>query len=85
MKKLCKIKLNDAAIMTDSEMKYIFGGTGSSTGALEECKANDKEDGCASEGAKCKFNEKLEGKCEWKTYTGSEGTASSCNCVHYVD
>ena len=85
MKKLCKIKLNDAAIMTDSEMKYIFGGTGSSTGALEECEANEKNDGCASEGAKCEFNEKLEGKCEWKTVTGVAGAVSYCNCVHYVE
>ena len=85
MKKLCKIKLNDAAIMTDSEMKYIFGGTGSSTGTSEECDTNEEGDGCASEGIKCRVNEKFEGKCEWRTYTGSEGAVSFCICVHYFD
>ena len=85
MKKLCKIKLNDAAIMTDSEMKYIFGGTGSNTGVLEKCEKSKEEEACASEGAKCKFNEKLEGKCEWKTATGVAGAVSYCNCVHHVE
>ena len=85
MKKLCKIKLNDAAIMTDSEMKYIFGGTGSSTGVLEKCEKSQEEEACASEGAKCKITEKIQGKCEWKTGTGISGPVSYCSCIRYYD
>lgn len=85
MKKVSKIKLQDAEVMTDSEMKYIFGGTGFNEGATGCAKIVDPSK-CADTKCSIDFMEMDQetnkevvvnkpSNCEW------ESTVSKCHCV----
>lgn len=83
MKKLSKIKLHEADVMTDSEMKFIFGGTGSSdpatgatTGLIETGCENKNKDEC--NGQECNISTKIKGTCTWNSDYGS------CGCKKHI-
>lgn len=82
MKNVSKIKLKDADVMTDSEMKYIFGGTGFNEGATG-CALAKTEADCT---AKCEIEfpepdgtfKPKPSQCTWE----SEWKGGVCQCVY---
>ncbi len=79
MKKLSKIKLLNAVVLENSEMKAIYGGSGS--GGNGDCDTHGST--CSG---KCYISGTLyEGNCEWIEITGGlGGGAKICGCVRIV-
>jgi natural product precursor len=69
MKKLSKIKLKDAVVLEDSEMKMIYGGSG-----LSIC-ANMTSQSICFTGFGCTDQDGNQGHCGWVT------AWSQCVCV----
>jgi len=73
MKKLGKLKLHDAAIMNDHEMKSVMGG-------YEDAKKKCKPIGSQCSGT-C-WHEDKKGECKWKDYSEAAGVPLAlCTCV----
>ncbi len=54
MKKLEKIKLQDAVVLENREMKTIFGGSGGNCPSGQfSCTCNGKDYGCVSSTSEC--------------------------------
>ena len=79
MKRLSKIKLQNALVLEDQEMKVIYGGSGGSGGS-SDC----KELACDL-GAECwenVSNTLKKGKCKWYDIQGSgAGPIAGRHCV----
>ncbi len=74
MKKLSKIKLHEAAVLNDSEMKMVLGGSG---GIIESA---------CNVGAKCTVYDPADGSTTTGTCQGqssSENGSVSCYCDAY--
>lgn len=70
MKKIKKIQLKDATVMSNDEMKLLFGGSGSSMSGMPYC-GYEKIEECSSSFGCQVGNES--GYCGWNKF-------NQCNC-----
>lgn len=78
MKTLRKIRLKEAVIISDSEMRQIRGGMMLTTPSPFDCTQHHAMEACQSDHRKCTKKEG-EGICAW--LTGINPVDGKCTCV----